>query len=112
MTAKIGSFHAFKWRFAMAMVAQARNANIGVADIRARFNSLMPERNELSAAAGWTRAQIDTIDTYADVQYQLSFPALADIRGTFSSTFREIDVMYGSYELAECCPILVLQARQ
>lgn len=110
MAAKIGSFHAFKWRFAMAMAARQGGARVHVADIRARFNDLIPDRDELAIAAGWTSAAIETIDIYRDSQIQISFPTLDDVRLSFSPYFREVDLMYGSYELAERCPILVLEA--
>ncbi|MGP1678095.1 MAG: class I SAM-dependent methyltransferase [Burkholderiales bacterium] len=112
MSAAIGSFHAFKWRLAMAMVGESGNANIRVADIHRRFGSLFPKRDALAAAAGWARAEIETIEAYANSRIEISFPALSDVRQSFSPTFREIDLMYGSYELAQCCPVFVLQARQ
>lgn len=111
MDARIGSFHAFKWRLAMAMAAQSGDANVRCADILACFNRLLPRRDRLAAATGWSSAAIETIDAYLNTQVQISFPRLSDVRLSLSSAFREIDVMYGRYELAECCPILVLQAR-
>ncbi len=111
MNAAIGSFHAFKWRLAMAMVAESGDANVRFADIRTRFNSLVPARDSLAAATGWPRAAIEIIDAYAASQMQISFPPLCDVQRSFASAFEEIDLMYGSYELAECCPILIMQAR-
>ena len=111
MNAGIGSFHAFKWRFAMAMVAQSGNAKIRVAEVLARLNELIPNRDELAAAAGWTSASIATIEAYRGSQIEVSFPALPEVRRSFAADFREVDLMYGSYELAERCPILVLETR-
>ena len=111
MNAAIGSFHAFKWRLAMALVAESGNANVRFADIRTRFNSLVTARDELAAATGWPRAAIETIDAYAASQMQISFPPLRDVQRSFASAFEEVDLIYGSYELAKRCPILVLRAK-
>lgn len=112
VSANIDSFHAFKWRLAMAMAAEAGDANVAVTDIHARFNELNPKRGELAAATGWNSAAIGTIDAYRDSPIQLSFPTLSELRQTYSPAFREVDLMYGSYELTESCPLLVLEARK
>lgn len=112
MRAAIGSFHAFKWRLAMAMLAESGEHDVAVVDIHKRFCALFPRRDPLAAAAGWTRADIDTIDAYPNSQIRLSFPTLAQLRRAFDSAFDEIELRYGNYELAQCCPLSVLQARR
>ncbi|NHZ96938.1 class I SAM-dependent methyltransferase [Massilia sp. CCM 8734] len=109
MRGAIGSFHAFKWRLAMALVAQAGEPNIAVSDIRAAFDRLLPERGMLAARAGWPRADIDTIDAYCGSSAVYSFPTLAQLRASIPAAYQELGVFHGSYELAQCCPIVALR---
>lgn len=106
------SFHAFKWRLAMAMVAESGDVNVRAADIYACRNRLLPGDERLAAATGWSTDEIDTINAYRDATISFSFPTLEELRRSYAATFDEISVAYGSYELAECCPILALQVRK
>ena len=112
MRAGIGSFHAFKWRLAMAIAAESGDSNVRVADIRDVFMTLLPEREQLAAASGWSAEAIATIDAYRDSVESYSFPTLAEVRGALPLTLAEVDLAYGSYELSECCPMFVLEARK
>jgi SAM-dependent methyltransferase len=105
-----GSFHAFKWRLAMALCAEAGNPNIGVAAIHASFERLLPDRRRLAAASGWSIEDIATIDVYRGSAATYSFPTLAQLRRIIPQCFRETAVMHGSYELAERCPTLMLES--
>lgn len=105
----IGSFHAFKWRLAMALVAQAGDPNIAVSAIGEAFGRLAPSRDTLAQLAGWPRADIDTIDAYRSSPAVYSFPTLAQLRAAIPAGFEEVGVFYGSYELAQCCPVIALR---
>ncbi|MDC8757199.1 hypothetical protein [Janthinobacterium fluminis] len=102
----IGSFHAFKWRLAMALVARAGQPDIAVAAIHAAFDALLPDRALLASRAGWARADIDTVDVYRDSPAVYSFPTLRQVRQAVPAGYAELGVFHGSYELAERCPIL------
>ena len=108
----IGSFHAFKWRLAMAMVAQQGDATIAVERIGQRFGQLVPDRAGLAALAGWPAADIDTIDVYRDSTVAYSFPTRAQLRLALPDYCEEIGSAHGSYELAECCPVIALRMRR
>lgn len=108
----IENFHAFKWRFAMALVAAAGTPNVAVADIHAAFVRAFPARGHLASLSGWPRADIDTIDSYAHSAARYSFPNAAELLATIPSSFgtaRFVDS--GCYPLAERCPLLVLERR-
>lgn len=111
MSGRIGNFHAFKWRLAMAIAAESGDCNVGVAEVHRVFSDLFPDRSDLAARSGWCAAQIETIDAYRNAAAAYSFPKLTEVRGSFPQNLKEIDLMYGSYELAERCPMFVLQAR-
>ncbi len=109
---KIGSFHAFKWHLAMALVAANRNPNIPVAAIRDAFDAAFPDRETLAAVTGWPAAQIETIDVYRGSPDSYSFPTSAEIRSAIPATFTTPDFLpSGSYELAERCPLVRVELR-
>ncbi|HEY5236877.1 MAG TPA: class I SAM-dependent methyltransferase [Rhizomicrobium sp.] len=110
LAGKIASFHAFKWRLAMAMMQEARNPNIAVAAILERFNVMFPDRAALSAATGWNDVDIETIDVYKNSPDIYSFPMLAQLRETIPETFHNVRlVQAGAYPLAERCPLIVME---
>ena len=109
---EFAGFHAFKWRLAMALVAETGEVNVRATDIYACRRRLLPDDEQLAAATGWNIAEIDTINAYRDVTVPFSFPTLDELRESFAATFDEINVTHGSYELADCCPILALRARE
>lgn len=110
LAGKARSFHAFKWRLAMARVAQTRDPNIAVTAILNEFNLMFPDRAELANATGWSRQDIDTIDVYAGSTDIYSFPTFAQLRETIPRDFENIRLVpCGSYPLAERCPLLVME---
>ena len=109
---RIVSLHAFKWHLAMAVVAQAGSPNIRVTRIRDAFHEIFPDRPALMAATGWTEDEIDTIEVYRDSVVSFSFPTLAQFQELVPAAFGALRVLpSGSYEMAERCPILVMDRR-
>jgi SAM-dependent methyltransferase len=103
---RINSFHAFKWRFAMALVARNRNPNIGVADIYREFVAWIPDRQALADSTGWPARVIDTIDVYRNSPAVYSFPNAEEWSVIAARHSDEIARKIGHYELAERCPIV------
>ncbi len=109
MAGAVGSFHALKWRIAMAHVSRDSDRRIPVARIREAFDALFPDRAQLSAAAGWHPQVIDTIDAYAGSEVVYSFPSRAMMREEAARHFEAVGfVETGYYPLGERCPLLVL----
>jgi SAM-dependent methyltransferase len=109
----IGNFHALKWRVAMAVVRASEEPNIPVQTIRDTFMRVFPDRDALARAAGWARADIDTIDVYDGSAEVYAFPTRAQFLdaaplGLAPGRFVEA----GTYPLAERCPLLVLETRR
>jgi hypothetical protein len=103
---RIGSFHAFKWRLAHALVAQQATPNIAVQDIFTAFAGYVPDRDALAACTGWPRAHIDTIDAYAQADTVYSFPSLDALAAILPHGWQIRQHVFPSYELGERCPIL------
>ncbi len=109
MAGAIGSFHALKWRLAMAHVSRDDNRRIPVVRIRDAFDDLFPDRLQLSAAAGGHPQVIDTIDAYAGSDVSYSFPSRAMMHNEAARHFAAVSfVETGFYPLGERCPLLVL----
>jgi SAM-dependent methyltransferase len=108
LSGKIKSFHAFKIRLGMALVAQQSVPEVRVADILGAFNSLFRNRQELVQTAGWNREQVDTIDFYKDSIVSFTFPKRDQVLSIASKTFPNARfVSSGNYEMSELCPLLL-----
>ena len=107
---QIRGFHAFKLRL---LLAHQRDPRQGV-PVQRVWRSWVdggpgPEALE---ALGWPRAQIDTFASYARSTAVHTFPDLDAIRALAAAEgFREVDCTTGTYELAACCPTMVLAPR-
>lgn len=111
LAGRMKSFHAFKWRLSMAIAGTAPDFTFCIAETLATFDRLLPDRQQLAAATGWRMQDIETIDFYRNSAARYSYPPLSALRRTLPLELREADVVYGSYELAERCPLLVLERR-
>lgn len=110
LSGEIPVFNAFKWRLAMALVAEAGEPDIEVERIKAAFDRLFPDRGALAAAARWEMDDIATIDIYAGSRVIYSFPTLDEIRAIVPASLSEMRVVpAGTYALAERCPLIVLR---
>lgn len=100
------NFHAFKWQIAMHLAGQV-GAAIPVALILQRFNELHPDRDELAKRTGWPREAIDTIDIYLGSPVVFVFPDRAEFTAALPDGIGDVRFSdCGSYDLANCCPIL------
>ncbi len=107
---KIGNFHAFKWRLAMALVAESGDPNVRVKDIYKTFNRFYPDKEKLAKQTSWKPQDIADIEDYKESSSIYSFPQLSHVRLTFQPYFKEIGILNGTYELAERCPVLILES--
>lgn len=112
LNGKMKSFHAFKWRLSMAIASESANCNFRVAETLATFDRLIPDRARLASATGWNMEDITTIDFYRGSEAVYSYPTLAQVRQAIPPSLMESGLVYGHYELAERCPILVLESRK
>lgn len=108
LSGRIASFHALKWRVAMARPNGAE-FSVAVADILADFERIFPDRDHLARCAGWPRTTIDTIDAYRGVSTRYTFPTLAALLARCAAHFELAETGVGRYELAERCPTIRLR---
>lgn len=106
---RIGTFPAFKLRFNMAVGLDAGDMNPHSDAIHRAFSARFPDREALGRATGWTPADIAEIDSYRGSAFIHSYPTRDGIMATLPATLRAARfVETEGYELAERCPLLVL----
>ena len=107
MTGREPSFHALKWRVAMATAAPFGGV-IAVRAIADAFAACFPDRAALCAKTGWEPALVDEIDMYANSDATYTFFARDALYATLPAAFENPRlVSSGDYPLSQCCPFLV-----
>jgi SAM-dependent methyltransferase len=107
---RIGSFHAFKWRLAMALQTDIQSG-VQMKDIWQAWADAAIDRAALIDATGWQQATIDTIDLYRDKESRHAFLTLDEVRATMSEYFEATSIYIPTYELGERCPTLTFSPR-
>ena len=104
----VGSFHAFKWRLAMALQGDA--SDFPVAEIWRTWSATGIDRDRVAASCKWPRASIDTIDVYRNSSLRYRFARHDDLLAQLRAAgFEHVATRYGHYELAERCPVILLR---
>jgi SAM-dependent methyltransferase len=104
------SFLYFKFRLAMAIAAEQSEPGVSVQSIHAAFNAHCPDRDRLSDISGWTRSEIDKIDLYESSPELYNFPTRRQCLAIIPPGFVNLRfIAVGSYELAERCPLLLME---
>jgi SAM-dependent methyltransferase len=107
---RIGNFHVFKWRLAMALHGKL-SVGVRLADVWRTWREFVPDAEALSRLLGWPLAVISTIDAYRDVECRYTFPTLDEARSALSQLFIECGCHVPHYELGDRCPTLILAPR-
>jgi len=109
----IGSFHAFKWRLAMAVQGIADAPDVAVDAVWRTWNAARIDVRALAEARGWLPAQVSTIDFYRGSPARYNFMRFDEtIRQLQRAGFDLVATRSGNYELAERCPHVLLRKRQ
>jgi hypothetical protein len=102
------SFHATKWRVAMAVAGNRGNVLVG--EIHAAFERLFPDRQLLAERTSWHPATIALIDAFRHSQLVYSFVTRGALLAALPDTFADARfVSSGDYPLSERCPFLVAE---
>jgi SAM-dependent methyltransferase len=100
-----GSFHAFKFRLAMAL-QQAPQEGVRLDEIWRLWRRLDNEIDGLSARNGWMPDVVGTIELFCGKQVRLSFPSRDELIATLADVgLTLLDSHAPGYEMGERCPI-------
>lgn len=109
---RIGNFHVFKFRLAMALQPDVA-AGVRLAEIYAAWHAVASDIDidELTARPGWSRGALSTIEHYRGENSRLSFPTLMEFESTITDFFERVDCRFPAYEMGERCPIVCYRRR-
>jgi SAM-dependent methyltransferase len=108
MAGRIGSFHAYKWRLAMALHGSI-DAGVRPAAVWEAWRKWVPDPDVLVRQYGWSKEVIATIDAYQYASAVYSFPTMAEMLDKLRAHFAICEIHTPSYELGERCPLLELR---
>lgn len=105
---RIGSFHAFKWRLAMAL-HRGPEEGTRLADVWDCWSAEVPDAEAFAASRGWPPEAVRSLEVYRDSETRYMFATVDEVCDALAPWFTCTARHVGSYELAERCPILVLR---
>ncbi|MCE9592045.1 MAG: hypothetical protein K8S99_16175 [Planctomycetes bacterium] len=108
---RIGSFHIFKFRLAMALQRSAQ-AGVRMGDIFEAWVRAEIDPDALAASTGWSREVIATIDHYRDKDSRLIFPTPGEFHAVVGETFDRLDCRFPTYEMGDRCPTVYYRKRE
>jgi SAM-dependent methyltransferase len=104
---RIGNFHAFKWRLAMALHRDDIARGVAVADVWTAFHERVHDRAALARRLAWPLAEVETIDNYRGANARYTYPTVEEVVAVLAAEFELLNEWRGRYELAERCPQLL-----
>ncbi len=107
---RIQSFHAFKFRLAMALQENAETG-VAVSDVLAAWKRARIDMSSLLAMTGWQRETVDMIYLYEGKTSRLAFPDTAELAAVMSEYFDTLETRYLDYEMGDRCPIVTCRVR-
>lgn len=108
----IGSFHAFKWRLAMAVQGMDDAPDVAVDAVWQTWDAARVDTKVLAESRAWPQEQFNTIEFYRGSAARYNFMRYDEtIRHLQHAGFDLVATRSGSYELAERCPHVLLRKR-
>lgn len=108
---RIGNFHIFKWRLAMAVPA-GEEFDVRLGDIWSAWEDTGIDPVILATGNDWPLTAVETIRAYRDNDTRYTFLPLAVMRQRAAPYFVELGHYVQGYELAERCPTMLLAPRE
>ncbi|MDX1944450.1 MAG: class I SAM-dependent methyltransferase [Pirellulaceae bacterium] len=108
---EIESFHAAKFRLAMALQSSS-GAGVHLAAVWRAWNDFALDLGKLAVATAWSRETIQTIDAYRDSPGFQSFPTLSQFQAVAAEFFTLESQFVPGYEMGDRCPMLTFVQRE
>jgi SAM-dependent methyltransferase len=100
---------AFRLRFAFALTNV--EGSVELAALHDTFNALVPDRDRLARATGWSRQDIDRVDIDKDSRVRLTFPTQSQLVSLSEPIFKIDRSARGTYTQSEHCPTVLFRPR-
>ena len=107
---KIGNFHIFKWRLAMALQASVAQG-VAWGEVWDAWHAEVRDPEAVVKRLGWKPEVLRTIEVNRGSVDRVTFPRLSEIRQVLGETFDVLQSYVPGYEMGERCPILVSKPR-
>ncbi len=105
---RVRGFHAFKWRFVMAVHGRAANG-VRLADVWDCWKAEVRDAAALAARCGWPLESVRSLEIYRGSETRYLFSTVEESQRSLAPWFSLESQHVGRYELAERCPILVFR---
>jgi SAM-dependent methyltransferase len=110
MSGSVRSIGALKWRMAHLVAGTHRDPNVSARSIAGAFSRCFSDRTVLRSVTGWSDEDFAEIDGLEHVPGGFSFPTAAQLLDAVPAGFGNVVLLEsGAYELADRCPLLVLE---
>lgn len=101
----------FKLRLYLAMQRSVREG-VRVKDAARILERYKLDRQVMLEQLGWSKSAVEPFALWRNSDATYSFPTLDELRDMTSELFDDFATTYPDYELAHCCPILVMRKRR
>lgn len=107
---RIGNFHIFKWRLAMALQKRLEDG-VAWGEVWEAWNAEVPDPQALMRSRGWPEALLRTIEVNRGSAERVTFPTFAQLLDVLRAAFEPLKQVVPGYELGERCPIVIARPR-
>lgn len=104
------SVDCFKMRLYLAMQRSAREG-VRVKDAARMLEKYKLDRQVMLGRLGWSEPAVEPFALWRNSDATYSFPTLNELHDVTRELFDDVAMSYPDYELAHCCPLLVLRKR-
>lgn len=111
LAGRIGNFHVFKWRLAMALHGSI-DEGVVVGEVWNAWNERNISVEQLVAELGWERESINTINNYKNIDTVYTFPTVREVSEISDQYFEQQVCHFMDYELGDRCPTFFLKAKK
>jgi hypothetical protein len=108
LAGRIGNFHTFKFRLAIALQNSAAEG-VCVGDVWENWDAQGYDIDRLAAQLGWRPETLRTIDAYRGMDARYTYPTMEELEAAFSPWLDRVAQYNHDYEFGENCPTLVLR---
>jgi SAM-dependent methyltransferase len=106
---RIGSFHLFKWRLAMALQPSVEEG-VRLGDVWSNWHDAIPDAKRLSEKLNWPLETVTSIDFYRDSDTRFIYPTLAEVQSAVLPYFKELERHVPEYEGGERFQTILFEA--
>ena len=110
ITGKLHTFDGFRFLLMTSLVDA--HYNVRVSDVWEYWLDAKLDQQAILDINGWSAKRFETIAYYQNSSVVYSFPTLPAAEQLLAHYFEKLDMAIPSYQVGDCCPILLLRKRK